>query len=74
MNKEKIEDLEFEDALAELEAIVSSLEQRETRLKAAMEALDRGKALYELCSARLQEAENRLKALSKESSQSDKSE
>lgn len=72
MKKEKIEDLEFEDALAELEGIVSSLEQRETRLKTAMEALDRGKALYELCSLRLEEAENRLKNLTKDSSQDDK--
>jgi len=67
MKEEKIEDMEFEDALAELEEIAASLEQRETRLKTAMEALERGKALYELCSSRLEEAENKLKVFSKDS-------
>jgi exodeoxyribonuclease VII small subunit len=58
---EKTENLEFEEALEELEGLVASLENRSTKLKVAMQALDRGKVLYELCASKLQEAENKLK-------------
>ncbi len=57
----KIDSLEFEEALEELEGLVTSLEDRDTKLKTAMLALDRGKVLYDLCASKLQEAENKLK-------------
>ena len=67
MTDQNQENLEFEDALKELEEIASSLEHRETRLKVAMEALERGKMLFDLCSKRLEEAENKLKVFSQDS-------
>jgi len=52
--------LSFEDALAELEAIVRRLESGTGKLDEAIEAYERGAALKRHCEARLQQARTRL--------------
>lgn len=58
-----VEDLSFEEALAELEAIVSRLEQGKGNLADAIGDYERGTALRKHCEARLGEAEARLQAI-----------
>ncbi|WP_240048378.1 exodeoxyribonuclease VII small subunit [Crenalkalicoccus roseus] len=55
--------LSFEDALAELEAIVSRLEQGKGTLAEAIADYERGTALRKHCEARLSEAEARVQAI-----------
>ena len=57
----KVNKLEVEDALLELETIVKSLENRDLHLKDALIAFERGIELSEVCSNKLQEAETKLK-------------
>ena len=52
--------LSFEDALAELEAIVRNLEQGEGKLEEAIDAYERGAALKRHCEAKLKEAQARI--------------
>ncbi len=52
--------LSFEDALAELEAIVRGLEQGEGKLDEAIDAYERGAALKRHCEAKLKEAQARI--------------
>jgi len=52
--------LSFEDALAELEAIVRNLEQGEGKLDEAIDAYERGAALKRHCEAKLKEAQARI--------------
>jgi exodeoxyribonuclease VII small subunit len=55
-----IDGLTFEDALAELEAIVRRLEDGSGRLDEAIAAYERGTALKRHCEAKLQQAEMRV--------------
>lgn len=66
MSKKKIENMEFEEALGELETLVGSLEDRNIKLKDALEAFERGKRLHDHCSEQLKEAENRIRVYTKE--------
>ncbi len=52
--------LSFEDALAELEAIVQRLEAGEGKLDEAIDAYERGAALKRHCEAKLREAQARI--------------
>ena len=58
-----VEDLSFEDALAELESIVSRLETGKGNLADAIGDYERGTALRKHCEARLTEAEARVQAI-----------
>ncbi|WP_426957839.1 exodeoxyribonuclease VII small subunit [Muricoccus radiodurans] len=58
-----VENLSFEDALRELEAIVRSLEGGQVKLEEAMDAYARGTALRQHCERKLSEAEARVQAL-----------
>ena len=51
--------MSFEDALAELEAIVRRLEEGSSKLDEAIGAYERGVALKRHCEERLQEAQSR---------------
>ena len=53
----------FEDALAELEGIVASLERGEVSLDAAISAFERGTELKTLCQARLEEARMKVEKI-----------
>jgi exodeoxyribonuclease VII small subunit len=54
----------FEQALAELEAIVQELERGQLDLDAAIKAYERGTQLKTHCSAKLREAQLRVERIS----------
>lgn len=55
--------LTFEDALAELEAIVRRLEEGSAKLDEAISAYERGVTLKRHCEAKLQEAQLRVEKI-----------
>lgn len=55
-----IDNLSFEDALAELRRIVERLEQGETKLDEAIQAYERGAKLKAHCEKKLREAEAKI--------------
>jgi exodeoxyribonuclease VII small subunit len=58
-----IEDLSFEGALKELEAIVSRLEQGDVDLEDSIALYERGQALKSHCEKKLKSAEGRLEKI-----------
>jgi exodeoxyribonuclease VII small subunit len=58
-----IEDLSFEGALKELEAIVARLEQGEVDLEDSIALYERGQALKAHCEKKLKSAEGRLEKI-----------
>jgi len=63
MADEKIESLNFEQALAELEKIVTSLEQGNVALEKSIETYERGEALKKHCQSLLKAAEDRVEKI-----------
>jgi exodeoxyribonuclease VII small subunit len=61
--KSDIAALSFEDALAQLEAIVRGLESGQQKLEDAIAAYERGAALKTHCEAKLAQAEARVQAI-----------
>jgi exodeoxyribonuclease VII small subunit len=61
-----VEALTYEQAVAELEGIVSSLEGEQNPLDEAMKLYERGQALVTRCSSLLEAAELKVKQLSGE--------
>lgn len=59
----KIKDLSYEEAFAELEAVVSTLENKEQTLEESMSLFERGQALSKYCASLLENAELRVKQL-----------
>jgi exodeoxyribonuclease VII small subunit len=57
----------YEQALAELEAIVSSLESNQLPLQEAMDLFSRGQALVQHCTGLLDQAELKVRQVSGES-------
>lgn len=53
----------FEDAIAQLESIVTSMESGQLSLQESMTAYERGVALARACQAQLQHAEQQVKVL-----------
>ena len=69
MSKPKsVDKLPFEDALAELEDIVATLEQGDAPLDESIARFERGVALSRRCEDRLGEAEKKLAVLLKQGS------
>ncbi len=62
-SKSPIEELSFEGALKELEAIVSRLEQGEVDLEDSIALYERGQALKSHCEKKLKSAEGRLEKI-----------
>lgn len=58
----------FEEALSELELLVSTLEKGELNLEESLVAFERGVALSRICQQSLQEAEQKVRVLSGEGS------
>ena len=54
---------EFEQSLAELEALVAKMEGGEQNLDESLRAFERGIALYRKCQAALEQADARVKLL-----------
>lgn len=59
----KIESLSFEEALAQLEAIVDTLERGNIPLAQSLEAFEKGMALASVCAGQLTEAEKKIELL-----------
>ena len=58
-----IEELSYEEALAELESVVESLEGEQSPLEDAMKLFERGQALAAHCSALLESAQLKVQRL-----------
>ena len=56
-----IEELTYEQALAELESIVSALEGEQNQLEDSIKLFERGQALVERCSVLLEAADLKVK-------------
>ena len=61
-----VEQLSYEEALGELEALVLKLESEEHSLEDALAMFERGQALARHCSQLLENAELKIKELSEE--------
>lgn len=55
-----VEDLSFEDAIKELEAVVGQLERGDVALDASIALYERGAALKARCETKLSEAEEKV--------------
>lgn len=55
--------MSFEDALAELEAIVRDLESGDARLDAAIQSYERGAALKRHCEMKLRDAQMKIEKI-----------
>ena len=63
MDLSPIADMKFETALAELEDIVSRMEEGQLELDASIAAYKRGMALMKHCQAHLNEADAQIRVL-----------
>ena len=61
--KSDIEKLSFEEALAQLEKIVTSLESGDVELEKSIDLYERGNALKAHCEARLKAAEAKVEKI-----------
>ncbi|MDO8754711.1 MAG: exodeoxyribonuclease VII small subunit [Anaerolineales bacterium] len=66
-SEKPVEELTYEEALAELEVIVASLEGEQNPLEDSMKLFERGQALVAHCSALLESAQLKVQKLSGES-------
>ncbi|MEW8014712.1 MAG: exodeoxyribonuclease VII small subunit [Candidatus Sedimenticola endophacoides] len=64
MPKKKATEPSFEEALAELEALVDELEQGDLTLESSLHHFERGVELTRTCQQALQEAEQKIQILS----------
>ncbi|MBF1165082.1 exodeoxyribonuclease VII small subunit [Dechloromonas agitata] len=63
MDSTPIADMKFETALAELEAIVASMESGRLELEASIAAYKRGMELMKHCQAQLADAEEEIRII-----------
>ena len=59
--EKNVEDLSYEEALAELDQIVSALENEQSQLEEAIKLFERGQALAERCGVLLEAAGLKVK-------------
>ena len=62
-NERPVEELSYEEALAELEGIVEALETGQNALEDSMKMFERGQALVSLCNGLLETAQLRVQKL-----------
>ena len=62
-----VEELSYEEAVAELEGIVESLEDGQSQLEESMKLFERGQALVAHCGALLESAQLKVQKLAGES-------
>ena len=60
MSEKPVEEMSFEEAMAELEAVVGQLERGEVALDASIALYERGAALKARCEVKLREAEEKV--------------
>lgn len=63
MNKEELENLSFEEALAQLENIVRELESGRIKLDDAISAYEKAVALKQLCENKLKSAQLKIEKI-----------
>lgn len=66
-NQKPIEELTYEEALAELEQIVEALESEQNPLEEAMKLFERGQALVKKCGGALESAQLKIQKIAGES-------
>ena len=66
-SEKPVEELSYEEALAELEGIVESLENGQSQLDESMKLFERGQALVTHCGALLESAQLKVQKLAGES-------
>jgi len=59
--EKNVEDLSYEEALVELEQVVSALENEQSQLEEAIKLFERGQALAARCGVLLEAAELKVK-------------
>lgn len=64
--EKKVDELSYEEALAELEGIVETLEGEQSQLDEAIKLFERGQALAARCSALLEAAQLKVKQVAGE--------
>ncbi len=67
MSETKIEDMSFEEAMRELEAIVTQLDSGNVELEKSIALYERGAALKAHCEAKLKAAEEKVAAITLDS-------
>jgi exodeoxyribonuclease VII small subunit len=60
-SEKPVEELSYEEALAELESIVATLEEEQSQLEEAIKLFERGQALAARCGVLLEAAELKVK-------------
>ncbi len=60
MSEKPVEEMSFEEAMAELEAVVGQLERGEVALDASIALYERGAKLKARCEVKLREAEEKV--------------
>ncbi len=63
MSEKPIEELSFEEAMSELEAVVCRLENGQVKLEEAVQAYERGVKLKNICTEKLQNAKSKIDLL-----------
>lgn len=63
MNTTPVEDLSFEQAMAELEQVVGQLERGDVALEESISLYERGALLKKRCETKLKEAEEKVAAI-----------
>lgn len=63
MGDTKVSDMSFEDAMAELESVVSQLENAQVALEDSIKLYERGEVLKKHCEAKLKTAEEKVAAI-----------
>ena len=66
-SERSVEELNYEEALTELEGVVSALEDEQNPLEESMRLFERGQALAAHCSALLEAAQLKVQKLAGES-------
>ncbi len=66
MNTKKIESLNFESAMAELESLVTKIEAGNLSLEESLKEFEKGITLSRVCQKALTNAEQRVKILSED--------
>ncbi|WP_146588303.1 exodeoxyribonuclease VII small subunit [Puniceibacterium confluentis] len=63
MSQTPVEEMSFEQAMAELEQVVGQLERGDVALEDSIKLYERGAALKKRCEAKLKEAEEKVAAI-----------
>jgi exodeoxyribonuclease VII small subunit len=63
MSEKPVEEMSFEEAMRELEAVVGQLERGEVALEESIRLYERGAALKARCEVKLKEAEEKVAAI-----------